>query len=307
MQFPNIYREGFDIMQINLGYKCNQACKHCHVDAGPNRKEMMDISYLKDILKIVEIYNIKTIDLTGGAPELHPMFRLLVEEVNKKGLEIIDRCNLTILFERNQEKLAEFLANNNVTIVASLPCYLEDNVDRQRGNGVFNKSIEALQILNKLGYGKFERNLNLNLVFNPQGASLPPPQSELEKDYRYELKKRYGIVFNNLYTITNMPIKRFANDLSSKGLLAEYQYLLKKSFNKANLENLMCKNVISIDWQGNIYDCDFNQQLGLNLGSLNIRDLASKKYDFKGNKIVVGDHCFGCTAGSGSSCGGSLS
>lgn len=307
--FPNIKRKGLKILQVNLGYKCNQACIHCHVNAGPHRKEMMNSENISLIPRVIDAYKIKTIDLTGGAPELHPEFRDLVKTCRKQDIEVIDRCNLTILSEKNQEYLAEFLAENKVIITASLPCFEKENVDKQRGDGVFERSIYGLKLLNELGYGKDNSDLELNLVYNPQGANLPPSQSELERLYKKELYNNYKIHFSNLFTITNMPIKRFELYLNSEGIITEYMDLLKRSYNRDNLNSLMCRELISIDWQGYLYDCDFNQQLGLNLKKmrLKLKDLLEKRITFNGQEIIAGPHCFGCTAGSGSSCSGSLS
>ena len=307
-KFPEIKREELTTLQVNLGYKCNQWCAHCHVNAGPNRKEMMRDETISIIPEILRIYKIKHLDLTGGAPELHPKFRELVVKARKSNVEIIDRCNLTIMSEPGYEDLAKFLASNKVTIVASLPCYEKDNVDKQRGSGVFDRSINALKELNSLGYGKEDSGLKLNLVYNPLGASLPPNQFLLEKEFKRKLKENYNIIFSNLYTITNMPIKRFATHLQCTGQLDTYMKLLKDSYNSTNLENVMCKNLISVNWEGYLYDCDFNQQLGKNIeGRLNsLEDLLEKKFDLMEMKIAVGDHCYGCTAGSGSSCGGAL-
>ena len=306
-KFPYITRGKIDTLQVNLGYKCNQQCLHCHVNAGPNRTEMMDSETLVLIPRVLEARKIQTLDLTGGAPELHEGFRDLVLAARSLGVKVIDRCNLTILFECGQEDLAAFLASNQVEIVASLPCYSLENVDRQRGTGVFDKSIEALKLLNSLGYGKTGSSLILNLVYNPQGPSLPPPQASLETDYKRELFDNFGIVFNSLYALVNMPIKRFGSMLVSKKQFEPYMDLLIENHNDANLENVMCRNLISVDWQGNLYDCDFNQQLELPILSKSRPKLASLlERDYEGHEIVTADHCFGCTAGSGSSCGGAL-
>ncbi len=291
-----------------MGYKCNQCCIHCHVNAGPNRTEMMSSETIDLIKKVLVLYKIKTIDLTGGAPELHPEFRKLVITCREIGVEIIDRCNLTILTEPGQEDLADFLAANEVTVVASLPCYEEENVDKQRGKGVFEKSIIALKRLNKLGYGLSDGRLKLNLVYNPQGPSLPPDQKALEEIYRKKMSSIYGIYFSELFTITNMPINRFEGFLRATGQLTEYQNLLEKSFNKRNLDTVMCRNLLSVNWQGYLYDCDFNQQLGLrpNCKLKHLKDLLQNKLEILDMPINVDSHCFGCTAGSGSSCSGSL-
>lgn len=305
--FPAIQRTKLEILQLNLGYLCNQQCLHCHVDASPRRKEIMTREDVDVVLMFVEKHDIKILDLTGGAPEMNPSFRYLVTTARAMGVKIIDRCNLTILEEPGYETLATFLAENDVEVVASMPCYLQENVDSQRGQGVFSKSILGLKRLNALGYGGSGR-LKLNLVYNPQGATLPPDQNVLEITYKKELKKLYDIEFDQLFTITNMPIKRFGSTLLSKGIFHQYMDLLKESYQESNLDSLMCKTLISVDWQGNVYDCDFNQMLGLRSnfggGKSNLRDLM--KFDFKDGEIMVMDHCFGCTAGKGSSCGGVL-
>ncbi|MBQ0759020.1 MAG: arsenosugar biosynthesis radical SAM protein ArsS [Zhongshania sp.] len=306
-EFPAISRKPLDTLQVNLGYKCNQRCLHCHVNAGPTRTEMMPAELIALIPEVLAARHIQTLDLTGGAPELHEQFRELVSAATNIGVKVIDRCNLTILFEPNQEGLAEFLAANKVEIVASLPCYSLKNVDAQRGEGVFDKSIAGLQLLNSLGYGMPDSGLVLNLVYNPQGASLPPNQQALEADYRRELRSHFDIEFNHLFALANMPIKRFGSTLVSKGEFKPYMDLLKSNFSEANLESLMCRNLVSVDWLGNLYDCDFNQQLDLPVpGKENrhLRDLLS--VDIAGSEIAIADHCFGCTAGQGSSCGGAL-
>ncbi len=307
-KLPSLTKTELLTLQVNLGYKCNQICKHCHVDAGPHRKEMMDIKDIDLIPKIIDKYNIKTLDLTGGAPELHPQFRSLVKKATNLGVEVIDRCNLTILTEPGQEDLANFLQDNNVYIIASLPCYEEENVDKQRGYGVFKRSILGLELLNNYGYGKKNSNLKLSLVYNPQGATLPPEKKALEDKYRKMLYNLYNIEFTDLITITNMPIKRFKQYLKLNGELESYKELLLSSYNYKNLKLLMCRAMISVDWQGKIFDCDFNQQLGLSVSGdiQTLEDLYNKDYSPMGSKIVLGDHCYGCTAGAGSSCGGSL-
>lgn len=305
--FPQIRRQALSTLQVNLGYKCNQRCLHCHVNAGPTRTEMMDRQTLELILPVIKSNHISTLDLTGGAPELHDDFRYLVELATAAGIHVIDRCNLTILFEPGQEGLAEFLALHKVEVVASLPCYSLENVDKQRGEGVFDKSIAGLQLLNSLGYGQPGSGLVLNLVYNPQGASLPPNQQALEADYKRELAAHFGIEFNQLYALANMPIKRFGSTLISKGEFAGYMQLLKDNYAEANLDSVMCRSLVSVDWQGYLYDCDFNQQLGLplaNAKSLHLRDLLDK--NLHNTSINIADHCFGCTAGQGSSCGGAL-
>lgn len=304
--FPPLQRGALTTLQVNLGYRCNQACSHCHVNAGPTRTEMMDAANLALIPEVLAARGIGTLDLTGGAPELHPGFRELVRQARALGVAVLDRCNLTILSEPGQEDLAVFLAQQGVTVVASLPCYLEDNVDRQRGQGVFERSIAGLHQLNALGYGREGSGLELNLVFNPQGPNLPPPQAQLEADYRRELADRYGVVFNHLYALANMPIQRFAAVLRQSGALEGYQQLLVDNHRDANLAAVMCRSLISVDWRGVLFDCDFNQQLGLSLPlPRHLRDLL--QWDPAGEPIAVAAHCFGCTAGSGSSCGGALS
>ena len=308
--FPALRRRAVETLQVNLGYTCNQSCVHCHVNAGPNRKEQMDRATVERVLDVLVAKRIRTLDLTGGAPELNPHFRDLVAQARARGVHVIDRCNLTILSEPGQEALAGFLAAQGVEVVASLPCYLEDNVDRQRGAGVFDRSVRALQALNALGYGRDER-LPLSLVYNPQGPVLPPPQAGLEADYRRILGERFGIVFTRLYALANMPIARFGSTLVSKGQLREYMGKLRAAHRPENVDQVMCRTLVSVDWQGFLYDCDFNQMLGLHLhetgqrhGRLHLDDWL--EMDLEGNPIVVADHCYGCTAGQGSSCGGAL-
>lgn len=305
--FPLIKKEHIETLQINIGLKCNQACKHCHVNSSPLRTEKMSYEIISLIPKVIEKYKIKTLDITGGAPEMHPEFRNLITTLSDKNIDIIDRCNLTIFFEDGFEDLPQFLAKNNVIVTASLPCYEKDNVELQRGYGVFDKSINALKILNDLGYGKQKDGLQLNLVYNPVNPILPPSQEILEEDYKRILFEKYNISFNNLYTITNMPINRYADSLNRENKLDSYYKLLKENFNKNNLENLMCKKTISVNWQGQIYDCDFNQQINLkgNKGPKTLSDLMSKSFKFDYG-VAVNDHCFACTAGAGSSCGGTL-
>jgi radical SAM/Cys-rich protein len=306
--FPAIRRRAVETLQVNLGYTCNQTCVHCHVNAGPNRTEQMDRATIDLVLDVLTAKDIKTLDLTGGAPEMNVHFRDLVREARGRGVHVINRCNLTILLEPGYEGLAEFLAEQQVEVVASLPCYLEDNVDKQRGKGVFDKSIQALQLLNSLGYGS---RLPLSLVYNPQGASLPPDQVKLEADYRRMLGERFGIVFTRLFALANMPIARFGSTLISKGKFREYMTVLRGAHQDANVEHVMCRSLVSVDWQGYLYDCDFNQMLGLHLheggrghGRIHLDDWL--EMDLAGNQIVVADHCYGCTAGKGSSCGGAL-
>jgi radical SAM/Cys-rich protein len=306
--FPALRRAQLATLQVNLGYKCNQSCLHCHVNAGPNRTEMMDAGTMALIPQVLAARGLGTLDLTGGAPELHEGFRELVRTARAQGVRVIDRCNLTILFEPGQEGLAEFLAEQGVDIVASMPCYSAANVDKQRGEGVFDLSIAALQKLNQLGYGQDGSGLSLNLVYNPQGPSLPPDQQALQADYKRELLAHFGIVFNELYALTNMPIQRFGSTLVSKGTFDSYMELLKGSYQAQNLAGVMCRNTVSVDWQGWLSDCDFNQQLGLPLGTSglqrHLRELLVSGIDAQ--PIRVAGHCYGCTAGQGSSCGGAL-
>lgn len=307
--FPAIRRKRLDTLQVNLGYKCNQSCVHCHVNAGPTRTEAMSRETIFEVIAFLKAAGIKTLDLTGGAPELNPHFRLLVKAARDIGVQVMDRCNLTILHEPGQEGLADFLHHNDVEIVASLPCYLEENVDRQRGKGVFDASIRALQLLNEKGYGRPGSPLKLSLVYNPQGAVLPPPQGPLEIDYRKHLGSHFGIEFSELYVLTNMPIQRFGSMLISKGNFEHYMDVLKNAYQPGNLDSVMCRSLLSVDWRGYVYDCDFNQMLGLPLAWKNkprthLRELMSA--ELMHNPIVVKDHCYGCTAGQGSSCGGAL-
>ncbi|MDX8383228.1 MAG: arsenosugar biosynthesis radical SAM protein ArsS [Ghiorsea sp.] len=316
--FPAIKRDKLHTLQVNLGYLCNQTCFHCHVNAGPNRKELMEQSTIKQLVQLMKLGNIKTLDLTGGAPEMNPHFRELVLAAKALNVHVIDRCNLTILEEEGYEWLADFLAEQKVEVAASLPCYLEDNVDAQRGSGVFQSSIRGIQRLNALGYGQAHSDLQINLVYNPQGASLPPPQQALEASYKTELLQRYGILFNQLFTITNQPIQRFGSTLVSKGQFEGYMQLLKDNYQAENLNDVMCKTLISIDWQGYVYDCDFNQMLDLpapieHEKKLHIQQLIEKEElqqrlntGLEGQPIRIMDHCYACTAGQGSSCGGAL-
>jgi radical SAM/Cys-rich protein len=305
--FPALRRARLETLQVNLGYKCNQSCVHCHVNAGPTRTEMMSRDTVAEVIAFLGVSEVATLDITGGAPELHPHFRELVLRARELGLHVIDRCNLTILEEPGQEDLADFLASNEVEITASLPCYTPELVDRQRGKGVYDKSVRALKRLNALGYGS---SLALNLVYNPQGPSLPPAQEKLEADYKRILAETHGIVFNRLYTLANMPIQRFGSMLVSKGQFEDYMTLLYRSHRTENLETVMCRTLLSVDWQGYVYDCDFNQMLGLPLkiqGEKRPRLAELIGRDLAGNPIAVRDHCYGCTAGQGSSCGGALS
>ncbi len=307
-KFPKIKRDNLETLQINIGYKCNQSCSHCHVDASPNRTEMMSDDIIELIPKVIKANNIKLLDITGGAPELHPKFKQLVKEVRSLNVEVMDRCNLTILTEPDHENLASFLSSNKVQITASLPCYLEENVDKQRGKGVFKKSILGLKQLNSYGYGIKDSDLVLNLVYNPSGPQLPPSQIELEDTYRRELKERHGIYFSNLFVLANMPINRYEKYLKLIGKLNEYNKLLKDNHNPVNLGSVMCRTTLSVDWEGYLYDCDFNQQLGMKRdGEIkHLGDLLIPLGSLKNNPISIGNHCFGCTAGAGSSCGGEL-
>jgi radical SAM/Cys-rich protein len=307
--FPPIARRGLSTLQVNLGYVCNQTCQHCHVNAGPNRTESMDGETVDAVLAALRATGATTLDLTGGAPELNPHFRRLVRDARALGARVIDRCNLTVLAEPGQEDLADFLAAHGVEVTASLPCYLEDNVDAQRGRGAYAASVRGLQALNALGYGAGDGALVLNLVYNPLGPALPPPQAALEADYRRMLGERFGIRFDRLLTLANMPIQRFGSTLVSKGTFGDYMTLLRGAHRAENLDAVMCRDLVSVDWQGWVYDCDFNQMLGLALRAggrarTHVRELAATA--LAGLPIVVRDHCYGCTAGQGSSCGGAL-
>ncbi len=306
--FPPLRRRALEVLQVNLGYRCNQSCLHCHVNAGPTRTEAMSEETARQVIDFLRASRAPTLDITGGAPELNACFRPMVEAAHELGVRVIDRCNLTVLEEPGQQDLAEFLAAHQVEVVASLPCYTEELVDRQRGKGAYAKSIRALGELNALGYGKAGTGLILNLVYNPQGPTLPPAQQPLELDYKRQLHEHFGVVFNQLFTITNMPIQRFGSALISKGQFNAYMDLLVRSFAPANLATVMCRNLLSIDWQGYLYDCDFNQMLGLGLVHEGRRghltDLIGQ--ELAGRPIIVADHCYGCTAGQGSSCGGAL-
>lgn len=307
--FPPVRRRSLDTLQVNLGYKCNQSCLHCHVAASPQRTEMMNGDTAALVLGVLRVRRISTLDLTGGAPELNVHFRDLVRQARAMGVRVIDRCNLTILSEPGQEDLAAFLAEQGVEVTASLPCYSPANVDRQRGDGVFERSIAGLRQLNAVGYGDPARGLVLNLVYNPQGPSLPPPQGPLGADYKRELLRHFGIRFDHLFALTNMPIQRFGSTLVSKGMFGTYMKLLRDSYRADNLETVMCRSLLSVDWQGWLYDCDFNQMLGLRAALAgqprpHLRDLL--RHDPAGADIRVADHCYGCTAGQGSSCGGAL-
>jgi len=307
--FPALRRLALQTLQVNLGYRCNQTCVHCHVNAGPNRKEQMDGATVDLVLEVLQTKRLEALDLTGGAPELHAHFRRLVRQARSLGLRVIDRCNLTVLFELGQEDLADFLAEQGVEVVASLPCYSQDNVDQQRGQGVFEKSIRALQKLNALGYGQVGSGLVLNLVYNPQNPVLPPSQAALQADYERLLMANFGVRFNRLFTLANMPIQRFGSMLVSQGKFADYMTLLRSSHRSENLAGLMCLSTVSVDWRGYLYDCDFNQMLGMpvpaSAGRPHLRELLV--HSLSGQAIAVADHCYGCTAGQGSSCGGALS
>lgn len=307
--FPALRRVRLDTLQVNLGYLCNQSCVHCHVNAGPNRTEQMDRATADLVLRVLAVGSVSTLDLTGGAPELNGHFRHLVRGARASGVRVIDRCNLSVLLEPGQEDLAAFLADQGVEVVASLPCYSQDNVDQQRGQGVFEKSILALQALNALGYGQPGSDRVLNLVYNPQKAVLPPPQAELEADYKRLLMANFGVRFNQLFTLANMPIQRFGSTLVSKGQFASYMALLRSAHRPENLASVMCRTTVSVDWQGHLYDCDFNQMLGLGLGAAGQERMhlsALLDADLNHRPIAVADHCYGCTAGQGSSCGGAL-
>ncbi len=308
--FPAINRQTLEILQVNLGYLCNLSCTHCHVNAGPKRTELMAKVTVDLVLDFIKKENIHTLDLTGGAPEMNPHFNYLVTQARAMDVTVIDRCNLVILEEPGFEEMAGFLAANKVVITASLPCYLEDNVDKQRGKGTFNASLSALKKLNSLGFGQANSPLQLNLVFNPQGINLPPEQKALEKAYKEHLQANYGIVFNKLFALTNLPIQRFGSMLISKGLFNDYMQLLKDNYRQENLSGVMCRNTLSVDWQGFVYDCDFNQMLQLPLGAnpvskTHLSELINPS-SLLGSPITVRQHCYGCTAGQGSSCGGAL-
>jgi radical SAM/Cys-rich protein len=309
IEFPPLVRRRLDTLQVNVGYRCNQSCVHCHVGASPQRTEEMAGETIDLVVAVLARRRIATLDITGGAPELNPHFRRLVCAARDIGVRVIDRCNLTIMEVAGQEDLAEFLKLQQVEVVASLPCYLADNVDRQRGKGVFESSIRGLRRLNALGYGREGTGHILNLVYNPQGPSLPPPQEALEADYRRELGDKFGIEFNRLFTLANMPIQRFGSTLISKGEFDRYMGLLRQAHHEENLDGVMCRNLVSVDWRGYLYDCDFNQMLDLPVAGPSgaqrrLEDLLTDDLDH--NPIRVAGHCYGCTAGQGSSCGGAL-
>lgn len=310
--FPALARGRARTLQVNLGRLCNQQCLHCHVAAGPRRTEVMDAETLDLVMATLERLPFEVLDLTGGAPELNPGFRRLVRHARGLGMRVLDRCNLTVLGQPDQEDLAAFLAEQGVEVIASLPCYLQENVDAQRGSGVFEPSLAGLKQLNALGYGDPGSGLVLDLVYNPQGASLPPPQESLEVEYRRVLLETYGVRFNRLLALANLPIGRFGSALLSQGRFRPYLDLLKGAHRESNTAAVMCRELVSVDWRGFLYDCDFNQQLGLPLGSAtesgpratHLRDLGALVLE--GAPIAVADHCYGCTAGQGSSCGGAL-
>jgi radical SAM/Cys-rich protein len=298
---------GIEIFQINMGKLCNQTCRHCHVDAGPDRTEKMSRETMDLCLEVLERTRIPTVDITGGAPELNPGFRRLVRQCRKLGCHVMDRCNLSVLLLPSQEDLAAFLAANRVEVVASLPYYLEEETDRQRGPGTFQRSMDGLRRLNEEGYGREGSDLVLNLVYNPVGAYLPPCQEEMERDYRLELHRRHGIVFNRLYTITNMPISRFLEFLVASGNYDRYMQRLAGAFNPRATAEVMCRSTLSVGWDGRLFDCDFNQMLDLPAdhgAPAHIRDFDLGALSRR--RIVTGRHCYGCTAGAGSSCGGTL-
>jgi len=307
--FPAIKRGPLQTLQVNLGYRCNQACLHCHVNASPDRKEMMERDTIDLVLRVLRERALAILDVTGGAPELNPHFRHLVSCARRAGTHVIDRCNLTVLSEPGFEDLAEYLASERVEVTASLPCYTKENVDRQRGSDVFEASILGLRKLNALGYGRTGSGLALNLVYNPLGPFLPPPQQQLEQDYKRELREHFGVEFNQLFTLANMPIARFGSTLVSQGKFESYVTLLRSAHRDANLDGVMCRTLVSVDWRGYLYDCDFNQMLGIPLAGRrasprHLVDLLDD--DLAGAPIAVARHCYGCTAGQGSSCGGAL-
>jgi radical SAM/Cys-rich protein len=314
LDFPSLRRGPLEALQVNLTYRCNQRCLHCHVNAGPTRTEAMTDASLALLKQVLASHAVHTLDLTGGAPEMHPRFRELVSYARAAGIRVIDRCNLSILSEPGHEDLAEFLAAQQVEISASMPCYSRELVDRQRGDGVFEASIAGLRQLNALGYGIEGSGLTLNLVYNPQGPSLPPPQAALEADFKAHLLADFGIVFNHVLTVTNQPIARFGSTLISKGQFHDYMQLLRSNYSAGNLKTVMCRSLVSVDWQGYLYDCDFNQMLELDLklttpdvlarDRAHLSDLLTRSLD--GNPIVTRDHCYACTAGQGSSCSGAL-
>lgn len=307
LDLPPLTAAGLSVLQINVGRLCNQTCAHCHVDAGPDRREIMSRPTMEECLRILEESDIPTVDITGGAPELNPNFRWLVERCRELQRHVMDRCNLTVLTLPSQDGLVDFLARHQVEVVASLPCYQEETTDRQRGKGVFSRSIAALRLLNERGYGRPDSGLILNLVTNPVGTSLPPPQEALERTVRRELAQRFDITFNHLFTITNVPIGRFLEDLMDSGNYDSYMESLVQAFNPATVNGLMCRTMVSVSWDGRLFDCDFNQMLNLEIDPSAPTRLAGFDADVLARRrIITGRHCYGCTAGSGSSCGGSL-
>ena len=306
-QKGNLSATGIDVLQLNVGRLCNQVCAHCHVDAGPDRKEIMSRKTMEECLRALAVTTIPKVDITGGAPEMNPNFRWLVKEIRELKRHVIDRCNLTVMFVKGNEDLPDFFAENSVEIIASLPYFQERETDRQRGTGVFQRSIEALKRLNKAGYGRPDSNLVLNLVHNPVGAFLPGSQKSIEQDFKRSLQTKYGIYFNSLYCITNMPISRFLEFLLNSGNYNRYMEKLAQSFNPLSVEALMCRNTLSVGWDGRLYDCDFNQMLDLGTGYSSPAHI--KDFDFQllsKRRIVTNRHCYGCTAGAGSSCGGAI-
>lgn len=302
-------RRAVDTLQVNLGRYCNLACIHCHVESGPTRKEMMSRENVESVLEFFSRSEIPTLDITGGAPELHPDFDYLVAAARRLGRHVMDRCNLTVIFEPGKDYLPGFFKRHGVELVCSLPCYSQENVDQQRGKGTFDASIRALQRFNEIGYGQVDSGLVLNLVYNPVEPHLPPPQEKLEGDYKRILHERYGIVFNQLFCLSNMPITRYATHLKLRGEYQRYMELLQTNFNLQTLDQVMCRNLVSIGWEGSVYDCDFNQMLDLAITDADGKRLHISSVTMKqvaNRAIIVGDHCYACTAGSGSSCGGAL-
>ena len=305
----SLHKQELQVLQVNMGKYCNQSCFHCHVEAGPGRKEMMERTTVDDVLRFLDNSDIPTVDITGGAPELNPHFDYLVESCKGMGRHVMDRCNLTVFYEEGKEYLPEFFQRHRVEVVCSLPCYTKENVDSQRGNGAFELSVRGLQELNRLGYGQPDSGLDLNLVYNPMGNYLPPPQEELEGDYRRMLGEEFGIVFNHLYCLTNMPITRFKKFLKQRGQYDEYLQLLEDNFNGETVDKVMCRDLLSVAWDGSVYDCDFNQMIDMPLGRVNGKKPHIREFsvaDFTDQPILTGNHCFACTAGTGSSCGGAL-
>lgn len=303
------FRRELQTLQVNIGKLCNQACLHCHVEAGPKKTaENMNKETIDQLIKLIDATSsIRTVDITGGAPEMNANFRYFVSELASRKIKVIDRCNLTVLSLKGQEDTHQFLADHKVEVVASLPCYSKDNVDKQRGRGTFGQSINGLKKLNQVGYGKEGTGLILNLVYNPVGPYLPPSQAKLQNDYKAELKELFDIEFNQLFTITNMPVKRFLWDLERRGELDAYMHLLLENFNSGAAENIMCRDLVSVSWDGRLYDCDFNQMLDMDLGGKPISVMQLDSFEVLNNKLIrFDDHCYGCTAGAGSSCGGSL-